>query len=90
MFSKVFSRANQFQQIAGVSARSFRATAAANNTKKPSIGDAVTILQSKVSGINQVVSSTTNFKKLMAVVGSKKDRAAYVFLSASSACMSES
>ena len=25
-------------------------------TKKPSIGDAVTILQSKVSGINQVVS----------------------------------
>jgi F-type H+-transporting ATPase subunit alpha len=40
--------------LTGVSARSFRATAAANNTKKPSIGDAVTILQSKVSGINQV------------------------------------
>merc|ERR1712196_390465 len=34
--------------------RAFRATTAANSTKKPSIGDAVTILQSKVSGINQV------------------------------------
>ena len=41
--------------------RSFRtsaiAAAAQKNTIKPSIGDAVTILQSKVSGINQVVSS---------------------------------
>jgi len=35
--------------------RGFRATAVAH--KKPSIGDAVTILQSKVSSINQVVSN---------------------------------
>jgi F-type H+-transporting ATPase subunit alpha len=54
MFSKVITRGNTLSQLTGVSARSFRATAAANNTKKPSIGDAVTILQSKVSGINQV------------------------------------
>jgi F-type H+-transporting ATPase subunit alpha len=37
-----------------LSTRAFRASAAANASKKPSIGDAVTILQSKVSGINQV------------------------------------
>ena len=42
-----------------MSARAFRASVAANkaSNQKPSIGDAVTILQSKVSGINQVVSS---------------------------------
>merc|ERR1719230_2065113 len=34
--------------------RAFRASAVANAGSKPSIGDAVTILQSKVSGINQV------------------------------------
>lgn len=61
MFSKVITRGNTLSQLTGVSARSFRATAAANNTKKPSIGDAVTILQSKVSGINQVVSFTPEF-----------------------------
>ena len=37
-----------------VASRAFRATPQVN--KKPSIGDAVTILQSKVSSINQVVS----------------------------------
>ena len=57
MFSKVSTRVNQLTNLTGVTARSFRATVAANNTKKPSIGDAVTILQSKVSGINQVVST---------------------------------
>jgi len=40
--------------MSGLTARSFRTSVAVNNTKKPSIGDAVTILQSKVSGINQV------------------------------------
>jgi F-type H+-transporting ATPase subunit alpha len=40
------------QSMINMSSRAFRATAVAN--KKPSIGDAVTILQSKVSGINQV------------------------------------
>ena len=39
-----------------VAARNFRTSAVAAANKKPSIGDAVTILQSKVSGINQVVS----------------------------------
>ena len=55
MFSKVFSRVSQYQQLSSLQSRAFRASAIANS-KKPSIGDAVTILQSKVSGINQVVS----------------------------------
>ena len=52
MLSKLISRN---QGLLNVSTRAFRASAVAN--KKPSIGDAVTILQSKVSGINQVVST---------------------------------
>ena len=48
--------------------RSFRssaiAAAAQKNTMKPSIGDAVTILQSKVSGINQVVSKLSCYRQL--------------------------
>ena len=58
MFSKVITRASQYQGLASLSSRAFRASAIANNKSnaKPSIGDAVTILQSKVSGINQVVS----------------------------------
>jgi len=52
MLSKLI--ANKNQNLVNLSTRAFRASAAAN--KKPSIGDAVTILQSKVSGINQVVS----------------------------------
>ena len=60
MFSKVISRAGQFQSLASMQQRAFRATVAANaGSSKPSIGDAVTILQSKVSGINQVVSVKT-------------------------------
>jgi hypothetical protein len=51
MLSKLISRN---QSMINMQARAFRASAASN--KKPSIGDAVTILQSKVSGINQVVS----------------------------------
>ena len=59
MFSKVATNMSQYQrlsQMTQLTTRTFRATAAANASKKPSIGDAVTILQSKVSGINQVVS----------------------------------
>ena len=56
MFSKVISRVSQYQQLSSLQTRAFRASAVTNATKKPSIGDAVTILQSKVSGINQVVS----------------------------------
>jgi len=56
MFSKVFSKVSQYQQLTSLQQRAFRASAIANS-KKPSIGDAVTILQSKVSGINQVVSA---------------------------------
>merc|ERR1711957_595222 len=54
MFSKVISRASQFQGLASMQQRAFRASVVANSKSKPSIGDAVTILQSKVSGINQV------------------------------------
>lgn len=49
MLSKLVSRN---KGLVNLQARAFRASAAAN--KKPSIGDAVTILQSKVSSINQV------------------------------------
>ena len=58
MFSKVISRASQYQSLASLQSRAFRATAIANNKSpsKPSIGDAVTILQSKVSVINHLVS----------------------------------
>jgi len=55
MFSKVISRASQFQSLASIQQRAFRTSMVACSSKsKPSIGDAVTILQSKVSGINQV------------------------------------
>ena len=58
MLSKLISRYAQQQTLVNMAHRGFRATAVAN--KKPSIGDAVTILQSKVSQINQVVSSLTH------------------------------
>ena len=80
MFSKVAARASQFGNLTGVTARSFRATAAANNTKKPSIGDAVTILQSKVSGINQVVSILNSRLLLMFKSETKKIAPPFIFL----------
>jgi hypothetical protein len=52
MLSRIAQK--QLPFMVNTAARSFRAAAVAN--KKPSIGDAVTILQSKVSGISQVVS----------------------------------
>ena len=54
MLSKLFTRLNQTQSMTQMAQMAFRATPQMN--KKPSIGDAVTILQSKVSNINQVVS----------------------------------
>ena len=54
MLSKLVSRYAKQQTLVNMAHRGFRASAIAN--KKPSIGDAVTILQSKVSSINQVVS----------------------------------
>ena len=56
MLSKLISRN---PSMLNISTRAFKASACAN--KKPSIGDAVTILQSKVSGINQVVSTFLMF-----------------------------
>jgi F-type H+-transporting ATPase subunit alpha len=44
----------QQHQLTSFTTKAFRATAVANASKKPSIGDAVTILQEKVSGISQV------------------------------------
>merc|ERR1711998_466735 len=52
MLSKLISRYSAHQTLVNMAHRGFRATCVAN--KKPSIGDAVTILQSKVSSINQV------------------------------------
>ena len=54
MLSKLFTRLSQTQNMTQIAHRAFRASPQIN--KKPSIGDAVTILQSKVSNINQVVS----------------------------------
>ena len=55
MFTKLATRQTT---LAAVSKMAFRTStvAASATSKKPSIGDAVTILQSKVSQINQVVS----------------------------------
>ena len=53
MLSKFLTKLSQ-PQLTSMSTRAFRASPQMN--KKPSIGDAVTILQSKVSNINQVVS----------------------------------
>lgn len=55
MLSKLFTRLNQTQSMTQMAQKAFRATPQMN--KKPSIGDAVTILQSKVSNISQVVSN---------------------------------
>lgn len=55
MLSKLVTRMNQQQALVNHATRAFRATTALD--KKPSIGDAVTILQSKVASINQVVSN---------------------------------
>ena len=77
MFSKVLSRVpvSQYQQFTALQKRMFRASAIASAGKKPSIGDAVTILQSKVSGINQVVSNRNTIQKkntaITAAVNSK-------------------
>ena len=54
MLSRLVSQ-NKLSMLVNNAARSFRATQTLD--KKPSIGDAVTILQSKVSSINQVVST---------------------------------
>jgi len=43
MFSKLTARANNVH-LTALSTKAFRATAVANASKKPSIGDAVTIL----------------------------------------------
>ena len=54
MISKLANNLNRGKMLWNISARSFQCSQIA--MKKPSIGDAVTILQSKVSSINQVVS----------------------------------
>eukprot|EP00352_Strombidinopsis_acuminata_P005430 CAMPEP_0176360028 /NCGR_PEP_ID=MMETSP0126-20121128/16828_1 /TAXON_ID=141414 ORGANISM="Strombidinopsis acuminatum, Strain SPMC142" /NCGR_SAMPLE_ID=MMETSP0126 /ASSEMBLY_ACC=CAM_ASM_000229 /LENGTH=547 /DNA_ID=CAMNT_0017715155 /DNA_START=34 /DNA_END=1677 /DNA_ORIENTATION=- len=55
MFSKYLAKtAVQQHQLTSFTTKAFRASAVASASKKPSIGDAVTILQQKVSGISQV------------------------------------
>jgi len=58
MFSQLTARSTQ--QLTALTTMGFRASQVTAASKKPSIGDAVTILQSKVSQINQVVSSLTH------------------------------
>ena len=60
MLSKLFTRLNHTQNITSIASKAFRASPQMN--KKPSIGDAVTILQSKVSNINQVVSNAPRIR----------------------------
>jgi hypothetical protein len=50
MLSKLFTKLNHTQNITSFASKAFRASPQMN--KKPSIGDAVTILQSKVSNIS--------------------------------------
>ena len=56
MLSRVANRMSKQVRLTQLATQGFKATAVADASKKPSIGDAVTILQSKVSQINQVVS----------------------------------
>ena len=69
MLSKLFTRLNQTQSMTQMAQKAFRASPQMN--KKPSIGDAVTILQSKVSNINQVVRKTLS--TWSGFQGSRKD-----------------
>ena len=57
MLSKLFYRVAQPQKVTFLAARAFASASQAQ--RKPSIGDAVTILQSKVSNISQVVSKSS-------------------------------
>ena len=75
MLSKLISRYAQQQTLVNMAHRGFRATAVAN--KKPSIGDAVTILQSKVSSINQVVSNHLNVN-CRSTFGSRRAQSAMI------------
>merc|ERR1719453_1483825 len=54
MLSRVANRISKQVRLTQLATQGFKATAVADASKKPSIGDAVTILQSKVSQINQV------------------------------------
>ena len=56
MLSRVTKNLSKQVRLTAMATQSFKATTVAGASKKPSIGDAVTILQSKVSQINQVVS----------------------------------
>ena len=59
MLSRVANRVSKQVRLTQLANQGFKATTVADASKKPSIGDAVTILQSKVSQINQVVSFNT-------------------------------
>ena len=72
MLSKLFTRLNQTQSMTQLAQKAFRASPQMN--KKPSIGDAVTILQSKVSNINQVVSISHPIRSGPSMPRSKKER----------------
>ena len=65
MLSKLFTRLNHSQNMTQMATRAFRMSPQMN--KKPSIGDAVTILQAKVSNISQVVSSFAHMVRVAAI-----------------------
>ena len=65
------------QSLLSVQQRAFRASAIVN--KKPSIGDAVTILQSKVSNISQVVSIYRRISKISDAVSVTASLIVYIF-----------
>ena len=69
MFSKLATRVTRAQQLTTAMPAAAFAT-----SKKPSIGDAVTILQSKVSGINQVVSTYKTRNTLLLLWSSPQKR----------------
>jgi hypothetical protein len=44
MFAKLANRSSQYQQLTALTTKAFRTTTVVDASKKPSIGDAVTIL----------------------------------------------
>lgn len=75
MLSKFITRLSQTQNMTQVASRAFRPAPQMN--KKPSIGDAVTILQSKVSSISQVV-STSNRSRTTNLLNTRLNRNPYL------------
>lgn len=70
MFNKLTTRVSKLTAVQQMAFRT-SAVACSATSKKPSIGDAVTILQSKVSQINQVVSTLDQIELGLPIANNK-------------------